>query len=206
MSISSDTIDDFVGEAVKQALLLIDAKDAAGAFLTKDPRMLASCRSAYIQLEQYCNRMFIRNTYHQETESQNQEELILLAPSVQSITSVTADDIAKVVTTDWVLNTTKNQIEFTADFNLYNTVYALVRTVYVAGYDAVEDNSILLDSVVQQGIANYKRIATLGIRQMTGPAGQGTLASDSGSVIASVKGMIQPLVYYGPDRLWRLPE
>lgn len=183
------------------------------SYVTTDPRVVMCARGAFSQIESYLNRAIYSDTY---VEEYYEEDTIipLRCQPVESIASVyllnsryhevvTDPDSVTLLSaaTDYRLERNKNLVIYNISVLKNPTRRVNCRVTYTGGIDSPEDFSWLYNSLVTQTVANYNRMPSLGLSQVSGSTASSAAtissASDVGALMDSVTQRLDPFVYYG---------
>lgn len=170
--------------------------------VTDDVQLRIAAITALGQIVGAIHRPVLKDTYTERYRKVCGEITLRVTP-VLSVTEVKAVDSVLVVGTDY--NVIGNRIEFeTFGFDQFfigaNDLQDItVDVTYIGGLNRLSAEDTLLQALILQTSANYRRTSTVGLTSITGGQGGGSLSqsSDRGGIIESVQGIINPLEYFG---------
>lgn len=176
-------------------------KDAEGYTVERDPVALMCVRLAY---QQICAHN--RNSLHKEARTVCYDEVYGPLPLMHTPIDNTAEIIVEVdrvvLTTDeYVIWNDVLYLSSEPDPDICYGSARFIKTTMTAGLALPIEDSPLYAALLFQGIVNFNRRDILGFVQVQGEKGTTRTASDRGSLIESVKELIQHYTYYGNGRL-----
>ena len=214
----------FLDSVLQQSAIYIELKDSNSEADPDNPRLLESSQLAFSQLRSFLCRPIQKKTYVEEHKSV-QGRFDVIVPPIDSITSIIAnydDTNPLVLDTDYRI--IGNSIEFIpSDTNFTigkDTFFGLsfdhgykekdpdriffdnIRITYVGGDSKAKDE--ILNALVMQTSANFKRAPFTGISQIAGggPTGSVSFSNSPGSgLMKDVQQMVAHLKYFGPSRI-----
>lgn len=183
-----------------------------------DPIMLQSAAQAMSQAQAYCNRKLVYDDGYLELHEDVEAQIRVREIPLESVTSVIVKSIAGgdtplVEGEDYEVE--GNRITFLDSLTLDNfvsgadtlgssTLHRIVEVTYVGGYKNLKKDEAfaLLQGLLQQTAANYRRNTSVGLQVITGGSATGgitqtTQAGGAGGLTSSAKEMLAPLVYEG---------
>lgn len=217
-----DEIDSFVELVVTEACDLLQlTQPETYAKVTTDSRVSLCARAAYTKIVNYLNRDIVSKKQYEEYFEEDTTIALRCYPiSSVSLVSVCDTRYSEILTdpdaftvldplTDYRLVKNKRLViynltklsEIVGSRNQKINVYV----EYTGGYGSSDEVPPIHNALVMQTIANYNRIPALGLTQIEGGGGDakgGRLLMnlnlvDAGSLLDTVKVMLDPYVYFG---------
>jgi hypothetical protein len=192
--------DKFLVPVVEGVVALLDIKGVNSRPLQGDTVLMQSAKTALSMVETYINRKLSKALYDERYDYVSTEILIRNTPiDVVSGVEITDIDEDVEITSEYfsVISNKLIRLSRFASSPLDNKSY---RVVYTGGFTSLTEDSDILQGLISQTTAVYKRRDSTGISTYSGSDMTAVSSSDKGSLLQSVKDMLAYRVYYGSAR------
>ncbi len=204
----SADIDSFVESVVTESCALLQIQDTVtNQIATFDARVNICARTAYSQISSYLNKDLAFDSFKEYYYDQD-TRITLRNNPVKTIISVNLIDdtyvgeltdsslgVLLVATTDYTVRNGKDLILNATTLGLKSLISIYIE--YTGGLVELKDNQRIYEAFLLQTVANYNRLATLGVSEMNSSGNSVVSGSLGDPLVESARVALDSFVYFG---------